>query len=319
MQRKWCLVIVFAACCMAATSLAQQTAYPTTSAPEPRLSSITLPSASSDSSAGTDEPFSTDRWDSFDVYPNSEDDESDDKEMLEELPLGEPAVWYQPHYWFGPVPWNTGIELGLNGSAGSNESLSFRTGGYIKRKSKISKLDTSLYYNRTTNGGITTQNNAQFDGRHDLLFGDCVPWTVFGSSDVFYDQFQAFDLQVSANMGIGYRFVDDDELTFIVRTGAGTSREFGGPDNLWVPESLFGFEYSQQLSAIQRFYGKLDYYPEWDEVGEYRYLADVGWEIEISRPSNLSLKISATDRFDSTPNGADAHLVNYSVLLLLKL
>ncbi len=32
-----------------------------------------------------------------------------------------------------------------------------------------------------------------------------------------------------------------------------------------------------------------------------------------------SLKISANDRFDSTPNEADPHLVNYSVLLLLKL
>ena len=46
---------------------------------------------------------------------------------------------------------------------------------------------------------------------------------------------------------------------------------------------------------------------------------DTGWEIELVQPSNLSLKISATDRYDSTPNGANPHLVNYSVLLLLKL
>jgi hypothetical protein len=48
-------------------------------------------------------------------------------------------------------------------------------------------------------------------------------------------------------------------------------------------------------------------------------VTDGGWEIELAKPSNLSLKISANDRFDSTPNGADPHLMNYSVLLLLKL
>ena len=37
------------------------------------------------------------------------------------------------------------------------------------------------------------------------------------------------------------------------------------------------------------------------------------------QPENLSLKISANDRYDSTPNGAKPHLVNYAVLLLLKL
>jgi hypothetical protein len=66
-------------------------------------------------------------------------------------------------------------------------------------------------------------------------------------------------------------------------------------------------------------YAKLDYFPEWDQFGEFRLVADAGWEIELVNPSNLSLKISANDRYDSTPNGAEPHLVNYSVLLLLKL
>ncbi len=96
-------------------------------------------------------------------------------------------------------------------------------------------------------------------------------------------------------------------------------REFGGADNRWVPESLFGFEYSQQISQTQKFYGKLDYFPEWDQVGEYRMVADTGWEVVLVQPSNLSLKLSATDRYDSTPNGSEPHLLNYSVLLLLKL
>jgi putative salt-induced outer membrane protein YdiY len=237
----------------------------------------------------------------------------------ESIELTTPPAWYQPIYWFGPSPWDTGIELGINGSSGTSESLSVRTGGYIKRESRFSKLDLNTSYNRTTTGGAATQNNAQLEARNDWLLDDKSPWTLYGTGNVFYDEFQSFDAQVSANTGVGYRFVHEPGLDFIGRVGGGTSREFGGPDERWVPESLVGFEYSQQLSATQKFYGKLDYYPEWEEFGEYRLVADTGWEIELVQPSNLSLKISATDRYDSTPNGAEPHLLNYSVLLLLKL
>jgi putative salt-induced outer membrane protein YdiY len=232
---------------------------------------------------------------------------------------GEESYWYQPRYWIDPLPWDTSLELGINGSSGTSESFSIRAGGSIKRESRFSKLDLSTYHNRTTTGGESTQNNAQLDARNDWLLDEHSPWTLFGSGNVFYDEFQAFDLQTNANTGVGYRFVHDPDLGLIGRVGAGTSREFGGPDDRWVPESLFGFEYNQRLSSTQKFYTKLDYFPEWDEFGEFRLVADAGWEIELVQPSNLSLKISANDRYDSTPNGAEPHLVNYSVLLLLKL
>ncbi len=231
----------------------------------------------------------------------------------------EDPTWFQPTYWMDPLPWDTGIELGLNGSSGTSESFSIRTGGYIKRESRFSKLDLSSYHNRTTTNGENTQNNAQFDVRNDWLLDDKSPWTLFATSNVFYDQFQSFDLQTNVNSGIGYRCVHDPDLGVIGRIGVGTSREFGGPDDRWVPESLVGFEYNQRLSQTQKFYAKLDYFPEWDAVGEFRLVADAGWEIELVQPSNLSLKLSANDRYDSTPNGAEPHLVNYSVLLLLKL
>jgi Protein of unknown function, DUF481 len=235
--------------------------------------------------------------------------------IIDELP----SAWYRPAQWFGPMAWDTGIELGLNGSSGTNEALSVRTGGYIQRESRFSKLDLSGYYNKTTTRGETTQNNATVDARNDWLLDDTSPWTLYGTGNLFYDEFQAFDAQVSANSGVGYRFVYDPKVNLIGRFGAGSSREIGGPDDRWVPESLVGFEYSQRLSVTQKFYSKLDYFPEWDQFGEFRVVADIGWEVELLDPSKLSLKIAAGDRYDSTPNGAEPHLLNYSVLLLLKL
>jgi putative salt-induced outer membrane protein YdiY len=252
--------------------------------------------------------------------PEAADISSGESELFpEDIFVDEDPTWYRPKYWLDPLSWDTGLELGINGSSGTSESLSIRTGGHMKRESRFSKLDMSTYYNRTTKGGSATQNNAQFDVRNDWLLDERSPWTLFGTANVFYDEFQAFDLQTNANTGVGHRFIHDPDLRLMGRFGAGTSREIGGPDDRWVPESLLGFEYSQRLSPTQKFYGKLDYFPEWEEIGEYRLVADTGWEIALVEPSNLSLKLSASDRYDSTPNGANPHLVNYSVLLLLKL
>jgi putative salt-induced outer membrane protein YdiY len=217
------------------------------------------------------------------------------------------------------MPWETSIEFGLNGSSGTSDSLSLRAGGHVLRESRFSKLDLDATYNRTSNGGVDTQDNAELDVRNDWLLDEASPWTLYATGDLFYDKFKAFDVQTSANTGIGYRFVHRPMLDLIGRFGVGTSREFGGPDDRWVPESLVGMEYSQRLSTKQKLSAKVDYYPEWEEIGEYRLVAEAGWEIALDRPSNVCLKLSASDRFDSTSGDADPHLVNYSVLLLIRL
>lgn len=234
-------------------------------------------------------------------------------------PQEEPS-WYERAFLLVPAPWDTGIELGVNGSAGTSDAFSMRTGGYMKRESRFSKLDMSLYYNRTDSGGKITQNNAQFDIRNDWLLDDKSPWTLFGQNSEFYDQFKDFNVQANLDTGLGYRFYHNKALELIGRVGGGTSREFGGADERWVPEGLFGVEYSQQIFQTQKIYGKLDYFPEIDQASSYRMVADTGWEVVLVQPSNLSLKICATDRYDSTPSGgAEPHLLNYSVMMIMKL
>ena len=239
----------------------------------------------------------------------------DELAAAEEPPI---YVWYQPAYWFGPIPWDTGIELGINGSSGTSNSFSIRTGGYVKRKSEAHKLAVSLFYNNTSAEGELTQSNALFDGRRDWLFQDS-PWSLFGLTQIFYDEFQAFDLNVNVNGGLGYKISRWEHIQLGTSIGAGASREFGGPEDDWVPEAQFGVNYEQQVYEAHKIYAKFDYFPEFENFGDFRVLSDIGMELELSRPSNLSLKISATDRFDSDPNGVSNNNTNYSVLLLWKL
>lgn len=226
--------------------------------------------------------------------------------------------WYQPVYWFGPTPWDSGLELGVNGATGSSESTSLRTGGFIKRKSERTKLDFSAYYNKTKSGGAETQNNAQFDIRNDW-FNNNTRWTFFSTGSLFYDEFQPFDVQMNANLGVGYRFIKRPDLNLVGRLGAGAAREYGMVADQWKPEGLLGVNYDHQLVENQKLSVKVEYLPEWEDDRNYRLVTDIGWEVELMRPSNLSLKFAATDRYDSTTSGAKPHLINYSAMLLLKL
>ncbi|MEM8944798.1 MAG: DUF481 domain-containing protein [Planctomycetota bacterium] len=229
--------------------------------------------------------------------------------------IAQAPKWYHFAYWFGPTPWDIGFELGINGTEGLNEALSFRTGGHFKRETEFWKFDTTLVYNKNSANGVETQNNALLDVRIDRKLGDS-RWSLYFLNQELYDEFQAYDLRVSGNTGVGYQLIDWEHLDVIGRFGAGASREFGGPDDSTAFEALFGLEYDHELTKTQRLTAKFDYFPEWEDFNRYRVVTDVGWEIDLDKPGNMSLKFSVIDRYDSTPNGADPNEINYSVLLI---
>lgn len=235
-------------------------------------------------------------------------------EVIEE-PAG--PIWYYPWTWFPRDGWKNSAELGINGSAGNAESFSFQTGGRFKRKTDFSLIDFRITHNRTEANGVETQNNALANADFERFFGES-RWTYFVKNGLEYDEFKAFDVRYNINSGFGYSFVDTDAATLKGRFGAGASREIGGPDNAWVPEALFGADYEHQLNPRNKVIAKIDYFPEWAAFENFRLVADVAWEYLIDEEGNLSLKLGANDRYDSTPNGRRPNDVNYSALLLYK-
>lgn len=234
--------------------------------------------------------------------------------------LGDAAIvpapkWYEPSFWFGPTPWDAGLQLGLNGSRGNNDVLSMRVGGHLNRESSLWKLATSLGYNKNVANDVETQNNAKFDLRIDRNVQG-TRWTLFFLENVIYDEYQSFDVQLSLNVGIGYRFLKTETLDFLGRFGAGSTRELGGVDNEWVPQALFGLDYTHQITKMQKLTAKVDVFPEWADFSNYRVVADCGWQIDLDQPKNVSLKASIIDRYDSTPNGSRPNNFDYAILLI---
>jgi putative salt-induced outer membrane protein YdiY len=224
-------------------------------------------------------------------------------------------MWYHPSYWFGEDPWTAGVELGINGSQGNNDTFSMRAGGHLKRETKLWKIDSSLVYNKNNSNGVETQNNGKIDAREDRTLGDS-RWTLFGLENLIYDEFQAFDVQLALSSGVGYKLLDNETIKLITRFGAGSTREFGGPSDGWTPNGLFGLDYNHQITKMQRAVAKVDYYPAWEDYRDYRVVSDLSWQIDLDRPKNVSLKLSAIDRYDSTPDGRKPNNLDYAVLLI---
>ncbi len=195
--------------------------------------------------------------------------------------------------------------------------MSFLVGAKLKRVTDIDTFAVDINHRHTKANSVETQNNAFVGSDYDRLIGKSM-WSWFARQGVEYDEFKAFDIRYNVNAGLGYYWIKDPNMDLLTRFGAGTSREFGGPDDEWKPEAVFGVESNYQINARNKLYAKLDYFPQWDNFSDYRYVSDVGWEMLVDEENNLSLKISATNRYDSTPNGRKPSDLNYALLLLYK-
>jgi len=233
-----------------------------------------------------------------------------------------PAEIPSPEEIIAPPPppariWEGSVELGLDGAEGNTRTFNFKFGVDAKRKTDGTILTLDLDYRKKTDRSRETANRAFLDWRHEWLMRDS-PWTCFVHGTVDYDEFQAFDVRITTDIGLGYQFIETDQTTFSGRIGSGFSHEIGGPDNSYVPEAVFGLDYERKLTDRQKFTMKVDYMPDVTAFNDFRLHTRAGWEMLIDRQMNLSLKLGVLDRYDSTPNGAKPNDLDYTAVLLWK-
>ena len=228
-------------------------------------------------------------------------------------------MWFDPHYWLRRPVWEGSFELGMNGSEGNSKTFSFKSGASLKRTTEFHELGFDFSYAQTSTDGVQTQNYALLRTDYERLFGDVSPWSLFVQDILEYNEFKAFDVRHAINSGAAYRFIRTDLMKLKGRFGAGASREYGGPNNEWSPEAVFGTDFEHQLTAKQKLSLTVDYFPVWSDFNDYRLLTVFSWEVVLDEEANLHLKLALNDQYDSTPEGAEPNDVNYSLLLLWKL
>ncbi|NUQ65765.1 MAG: DUF481 domain-containing protein [Pirellulales bacterium] len=211
--------------------------------------------------------------------------------------------------------WEGSLELGLNGTEGNSQTFNFRFGAKLKRKTEKNSLSADTDYRRDSADSQETANRAFLDPRYEHFLGES-PWSWFLHGTLEYDEFQAFDLRVAMDSGLGYSFLKNDTTTLVARLGAGTSREIGGPDDRFLPEAVFGTDLEHKIGRRHKLCFSAEYRPDVTDWADYRLTSKAGWEVLLDEAMNLSMKFTVSDRYDSTPHGLKPNDLDYAVMLL---
>jgi putative salt-induced outer membrane protein YdiY len=215
-----------------------------------------------------------------------------------------------------PKIWEGNFELGLDGTEGNTQNLNYHVGGKLKRKTKENTLSAEIDYHYSNSNSVETANNGLQEARAEHNFGDS-PWTCFLHDTVQYDEFKEYHLRVSADAGVGYQFIKIDTTSIIGRFGAGTSRQFAGPDEPnFVPELVFGLEAEHKLSKWQKLTSSVEYRPDITDFTSYHVTSKAGWEVLLDEDKHLSLKLGLRDLYDSNSGTKKPNDLDYNAALL---
>ncbi len=218
-----------------------------------------------------------------------------------------------------PILWSGSAETGLNGASGNADLFNFRAAANATRKATDNVFTSDFLYTYTQANKVTTIQQALLNARDEVLFAGS-PWSLFASTNVEYDELRAYKFRVGVYAGVGYTFIDDADLTFKVRAGAGAVRELGsgGLADRWVPEAVFGYDFKYKINDRSSFLSVLDFYPRIDDFSKYRLRARLGYEHVLDPANGLVLRLGLQDRFDSDPGNAKRNDVTYFMTLGVK-
>lgn len=196
--------------------------------------------------------------------------------------------------------WEGSVEVGLAGSDGNTEQLSFRTGVSAVRKTERYETKFGLHYLYAKSDGDETANRFDLSLRNDWLIKDS-RWRVFAEGQYENDQFQDWDHRISGFVGVGYEFIKREKTTLVGRAGLGGTQEIGGSDEGFSPEAFLGADFSHQLTERQKLTASTDFIPSLDDGGEFRWINRAAWEINVDPETKMFLRLGAEHRHDSDP------------------
>jgi hypothetical protein len=193
--------------------------------------------------------------------------------------------------------WKFSLSLGFTGSENESQSnWDFRGAAGAKRETVDDRTTlTAEYYFKTANSE-NTDNNLLIVGLQEFLFKDS-KWEAFVQGTYQYDEFQSWEQRAGIYAGPGYRLFEGEPLSLRLRAGAGASYEFA--DSEWTPELLFGDELVWKIDDRSKLVQGLDLYPDLEELGEFRLIVRLDYEIALSPSGDLKGTAGIRNEYDS--------------------
>ena len=193
--------------------------------------------------------------------------------------------------------WKFALSLGLSGSKNDESSnWDFRTAGEAKREDEDDRTTLTAEYFYKRSDGVETDNNILVKALEEFLYKDS-RWELFVQGTYQNDNYQAWEQRAGAYAGPGYRLIEGDPLSLKIRGGAGASYEF--PTETWTPEAFIADDLVWKIDDRSSIKQGLELYPDLEEMGEYRLIARIDYEIALNAKNDLFMNAGVRDEYDS--------------------
>jgi len=211
----------------------------------------------------------------------------------------------------GPLSaWSGGGNVGFALARGNSDTTNLALGFNANRKTNSDQIKayvSSVYSTAgAIAGGTVTANEILGGIRYDR---DLNPRLfAFVGADFLHDALQSLDLQQIYSAGLGWHVVKRPGTTFDVLGGANYTRDsYSGATatsasttvNQSFPALTLGEDFTKKVGSASAFTEDFMFYPDLNNLSEYRFSADAGWSTQIKKW--LGWQVTFADRYISNP------------------
>ena len=202
--------------------------------------------------------------------------------------------------------WRALVNVGLTHASGNANATTLTAKVDAVRATVDDKWTLYGETLRSRAEGVTSGHRDRAGGRYDWNLSPRV--FTLASLDLERDTVAALDHRVSLGAGLGYKFVDRDDVHFNVFGGLGYAddrylvpREAGGElrTRYSRPTALLGEESSHKFNPTTSATKRLVVTPDLQRAGNYRAQWDAS--LAVAMTSTMSLSIGLNTRYDSAP------------------
>lgn len=198
--------------------------------------------------------------------------------------------------------WSQRVTLGLGIQNGQKDSSNLSTIYNAKKTVDKHTVTVDMSYRRSESDGERTVNRFSSSWDNSWLQPDG-NWSFFTTLQFDWAEFQKWDQRLVGDLGISYHLIqyqeEDEKFALSLRLGSGLRKEFQSENQEIIPEGLLGLSVLWTLSEKQTFSADSTWYPDYEDVSNYRVVTNASWNLQLESSGNLQFSLGLLHEYDS--------------------
>jgi putative salt-induced outer membrane protein YdiY len=192
--------------------------------------------------------------------------------------------------------WDKQLDVGVSGAEGNSRSRNIHIALAAETETNNYRWDVETAYDASEENGKKSRDEFFIQANRDWLRADS-PYFYFSTGRFDWNNFQDWTYRVNLASGLGKDLVQRDDWILRGKMGLGFNQEIEGEEEGISPEGLLELDSQWQLTEEHRIELKTIFYPQLDELKEYRNNTTLAWVNKLN--DSMRLKIGLSNEYDS--------------------